>query len=243
MTKRELQLKMLMISFSIVLAGCFSSNPKDIQYFSKSDETVVNFSRYVLKPADEVEIHCKNVPELDLQKQRIRPDGRVSFEGIGEVEAAGKTPEELASVLKEKSMLLYTLTGENPIDVRIEVYKSAYYYVLGQVYFAGPKICTGRDTVFAAVSAARPTVLAWEQRIQVIRPSNDKKVKPKIYEINYDKMAAHGELSKDVLLAEGDIVFVPPTVLAGAGLVVEEFLSPVGRAFSTVNIVQPAPAP
>ncbi|MCK4816448.1 hypothetical protein KA005_11830, partial [bacterium] len=77
-----------------------------------------------------------------------------------------------------------------------------------------------------------PTVLAWGDRIQVIRPSANKNVKPKIFEFKYDRAAAHGDASKDVLLQEGDIIYVPPTILAAAAMVIEEFISPIARAFS-----------
>ena len=176
-----------------------------------------------------------------MQQQQIRPDGKIMFEALGEIPAAGKTPKELANIMKEKIMLLYTLTGDNPVDVRIVAYKSKVYYVLGQVYFRGPQVATGRDTVLTALAKARPTTLAWIERVQVVRPSTDKNVKPKIFELNYDRMVAHGDTSKNVLLEEGDIVYVPPTVLATIGLKLEELLSPVGRAFSTVNIVQGPP--
>ena len=138
-------------------------------------------------------------------------------------------------------MMLYAMKNENPVGIRITIYKSKFYYVLGQVYFPGPKICTGRDTVLQAVAEARPTSLAWLERVQVIRPSADTKVKPCIFELNFDKMQAHGNTTKNVFLQEGDIVYVSPTVLAGIALKVEEFVSPIGRAFSTVNIVQGPP--
>ena len=67
-------------------------------------------------------------------------------------------------------------------------------------------------------------------------------VRPKIFEIDYDRMIAHGDLGKNVLLEQADIVFVPPTPLAAVAMKVEEAVRPIGRAFSTVNIVQGAPA-
>jgi polysaccharide export outer membrane protein len=224
----------------VCLTGCFSSNPKDIEAFSKPAKVLVTAENYILQPPDQIEIHCSKVPEIDLQLQQIRPDGRVSFEGVGEVQAAGKTPKELADVLRERVMLLYALTGENPIDVRVVVYKSGFYYVQGQVFLPGPKVCTGRDTVLRALAEARPTVMAWLERIQVIRPSDDESVPPKIFEVNFDRMRAHGDTSKNVLLQEGDIVYVPPTVVSAIALKVAEFIQPIGQAFSTVNITQAA---
>ncbi len=230
-----------LVFVSFVLSGCFSSNPEDIKAFLKPTEVEVDPARYILQPPDEVEIHCSKVPELHLQRQQIRPDGMVSFEGIGEIMAAGRTPQQLANVIKEKVIMLYTLAGENPIDVRVVAYESRVYYVLGHVYFPGPKIATGRDTVFRALARSRPTELAWVERVQVIRPSRVPGKKPKIFEVDYDRMIAHGNLKKDVLLQEGDVVYVPPTVLAGIALKIEEFVRPIGRAFSTVNIVEGQP--
>jgi polysaccharide export outer membrane protein len=222
----------------IGLAGCFSSNPADIQAFLKPYQVNVTAESYALQPPDEIEVHCSKVPEMHLQRQKIRPDGKVSFEGLGEIEAAGKTPEQLTNDLKEKVASLYTLAGDKPIDVRITVYKSKVFYVLGQVYLPGPKEYTGRDTVLSAVAEARLNPMAQHDRIQVIRPSSDKNVKPKIFEVHWDRMVAHGDTSKNVLLQEGDIVYVPPTILAKIGMIIEELFRPIGRAFSTVYIVQ-----
>ncbi|MHC4364121.1 MAG: polysaccharide biosynthesis/export family protein [Planctomycetota bacterium] len=241
MQNKAVMLQLVVLTFLVGLTGCFSSNPEDMAAFTFPREVDVTAEDYILHPPDEIEIHCSKVPEIHLQTQRIRPDGKVSFEGIGEVQAAGRTPKQLAENLREKIMLLYALTGEHPINVRVTVYRSKFYYVLGQVFFQGPQDLTGRDTVLFALARARPTTLAWLNRVQVIRPSADPTVKPKIFELNYDKMMAHGDASKNVLLEEGDIVFVPPTILAGIALKVEEFVSPIGRAFSTVNIVQGTP--
>jgi polysaccharide export outer membrane protein len=235
-------LQLVLLTFLVGLAGCFSSHPRDIQAFLKPHEVDVTAKSYALLPPDEIEIHCSKVPEIHLQRQRIRPDGKVSFESLGEVEAAGKTPEQLAGVLNEKVLALYALAGDKPIDVRIVVYRSKVFYVLGQVYVPGPKVYTGRDTVLRALAEARPNAMAWEERTQVIRPSGDKQIKAKIFEVDFYRMIAHGDVSKNVLLQEGDIVYVPPTVLAAVGMAIEELIRPIGRAFSGVYIMQAGPA-
>ena len=75
-----------------ILTGCFSSNKKDIAAFAKPMVVDTTAENYILQPPDEVEIHCSKVPEINMQRQQIRPDGKISFESIGEVQAAGKTP-------------------------------------------------------------------------------------------------------------------------------------------------------
>jgi len=229
-------LSLIMIS----LTGCFSSRPTDIEAFLRPKQVNVTAKTYVLQPPDEIEVHCSKVPEIHLRRQRIRPDGKISFESLGEIEAAGKTVEEVANAVRTKALELYKIEGNKPVDVRIVTYRSKVFYVLGEVYLPGAKVYSGRDTMLHAVAEAKLNPMAWKQRIQVIRPSSDKSIKPKIFEVNFDRMVAHGDTSKNVLLQEGDIIYVPPTPLAAIAQIIEEFARPIGRAFSTVTIVQRA---
>jgi hypothetical protein len=80
--------------------------------------------------------------------------------------------------------------------------------------------------------------MAWLGRIQVIRPSEEAKMKAKIFEVDFDRMMAHGEFGKNVLLEEGDVIYVPPTVLAAIGMKIEEVIRPIARAFAGVYVVQ-----
>ena len=229
---------------AISVAGCFSSNPQDIEAFTKPYEVNVTSEKYVLQPPDEIEIRCSSVPEIHMQRQMIRPDGKISFEAIGEIEVAGKTPKEVSGILQEKAATLYNtknLPGESPIDVRIAVFRSKVYYVLGQVSRPGPKMYTGRDSVLTALAESQPNVMAWEQRVQVVRPSPDENVKARIFEVNFEKMTVRGDTSKDVLLQEGDIVYVPPTILAAIAMVIEEAISPIARAFYGAYLLQNPP--
>lgn len=226
----------------LITSGCFSSNPEDIKAFLKPSEANVTSENYILQPPDEIQTLCTKVIGTSVsgihgQRQRIRPDGKISFEDLGEFEAAGKTPAQLAEILRLKLMEYYDLTEDNPIDVQIVAYQSKVYYVLGQVNSPGPRTYTGRDTVLIAITAAQPNPMAWIDRIQVIRPSEDKDIDPKIFEVNFDRMMAHGDTTKNVLLQEGDIIYVPPTILGWMALKIEEFITPIARAFSGYYIV------
>jgi polysaccharide export outer membrane protein len=223
---------------TISLTGCFSSNPADIEAFLRPDKVDVTAENYVLQPPDEIEVQCSRVPEIHGQRQRIRPDGKISFETLGEMEVAGRTTEQIANILRGKVLELYKLEGEKPIDIRIVTFQSKVFYVLGQVRSPGPKIYTGRDTTLTAIAHAGLNPMAWKENIQVIRPSKDKSIKPKIFAVNFERMTAHGDTSKDVLLQEGDIIYVPPTVLGVVALKIEEVLRPIARAFSGAYIIQ-----
>jgi polysaccharide export outer membrane protein len=229
----------------VMLTGCFSSNPRDIEAFTMPDMVEVSSTRYVLSPPDEIEIHCSKVPEIDLQRQQIRPDGKISFEGVGEMGAAGKTPAQVATELRKNILDLYQedLVGEKSVDVRVVAFRSKRYYVLGQVSTPGAQVYSGRDTVLGAIAlAGSPTVLAWTDRMQIIRPAKTSTGESRIFELNWHAMVIHGDMSKNVLLEDGDIIYVPPTVLAWAAMKIEEFIRPIARAFSGYYIMT-APAP
>lgn len=227
---KKLALAALLIAITST-SGCFTPNPEDIRAFVKPYEVDVTSENYIFQPPDEIEIHCAQVSEIHLERQRIRPDGKISFESIGQIEAAGKTPQEVAAAIQEKVAATYVLPGDNPIDVRISVYASHVYYVVGQVLQPGPRDYTGRDSVLTALAMAQPNPLAWEERVRVIRPSANEEKRPRIFLVNYAKMITRGDTTKDVLLQEGDIIYVPPTILASIGMVVEELITPVARAF------------
>jgi polysaccharide export outer membrane protein len=231
-----------MLMFFVVLSGCISYDPNAIDAWVMTQKSNLAPDGYILQPADTIEVLASKVPELHLQKQIIRPDGKVSFESVGEIDAAGKTPKELAETIREKLLLLYALAGDNPVAINVYKLDSRVYYVLGEVHYPGPRPCTGRDSALRAIAETKPTVLAWRERMQVIRPSSDPAAKPKIFELDWGKMAAYGDTTKDVLLQEGDIIYVPPTVVASIGKKVAEFVTPIGQAFATVNIVPAAPA-
>jgi protein involved in polysaccharide export with SLBB domain len=221
----------------LMLSGCFSSHPANIAAFVMPDQVDVTADKYVLLPPDEITIHCSRVPELDGQVQRIRPDGIISFESLGDVYAAGKTPEELNVILEQKAASLYNLPGDDPIDVRLVAYQSKKVYLLGQVNGPGPKGYSGRDSVLS-VLAGRLNPMAWKSKIQVIRPSADQNIPPKIFEINYDYMRRHGDLRKNVLLEEGDILYVPAHPLAWVAMQIEMVMRPISRALTGSYMIE-----
>jgi polysaccharide export outer membrane protein len=223
-----------------LLAGCYAK-PENIQAWTKPYETNVTADHYVVQPPDELELRCAQVPEVNLQRQRVRPDGKISFEVLGDFEVAGKTPEEISVDVGARVKEHYTLSEDHAVDVRIAVFASHVYYVLGQVTRPGPRNYTGRDSTLTTISEAQPNSLAWQRRVQVVRPAGQEGTEPLVFELDYKKMIARGDTTKDVLLQEGDIVYIPPTVLASIGMVIEEFISPVARAFYGAYLVQNPP--
>jgi len=211
----------------LLLSGCYNCDNKNVESFKKPHEVNVTVEEYRLQPADEITISASRVPELHLQAQAIRPDGKVSYEIIGDVSVAGKTPNEVAKILSDKISHIYKMRDEHPIDVQVSGYASKLYYIIGHVTAPGAKLFTGRESVMSAIAKAVPTFSAWEERIRLVRPSTGKDVKGMICKVNFHRMIKYGDMRKNVLLEEGDVIYVPPTILAAIGLTVGELVTPI----------------
>ena len=56
-------------------------------------------------------------------------------------------------------------------------------------------------------------------------------------------MIEHGDMSKNVLLQEGDIIYVPPTILGSIGLTIEEIVGPMFQAANATELIAPGTMP
>lgn len=237
----------LLLVVTVCFTGCFSAKQKDIEVFLKPGQADVTMDDYILQPPDEIRVIASKIPELQGssygepgQAQTVRPDGRVSFENIGDVEVAGKTPRQVAEIIGNKLSELYKLTGDHPVDVRV-TNRSKYYYVAGYVARPGAQIFTGRETTLSALTKAVPTNLAWKEQVQVIRPAVEPGQPSKIFALNWKKMFEQGKMHQNVMLQEGDIIYVPPTILASVGLTIAEIVSPIFSADQALSVFSGTP--
>jgi polysaccharide export outer membrane protein len=224
------------------VSGCFKADQENLKAFTYPNDATVTASDYVILPPDDVTVICTSVPELMGtgsmlgQTQTVRPDGVISFERVGEITVAGKTPRQVAQLIAERIAGMYKMTGDNPIEVRVRN-MSHYYYMVGMVNKPGAQIFTGRETTLSALTKAVPNNLAWKDQIQVIRPSANPKEPSKVFALDYRKLVEQGDMTCNVLLQEGDVIYVPPTILASIGLTVGEIVSPILQTGSAVNML------
>jgi len=227
----------------LTIAGCFNGNKDNVMAFTPPDKANVTGEDYIFQPPDDVTVIATGIPELEGvgtslgQTQPIRPDGVISFQRVGEIQIAGKTPRQVAAMIAERLSSLYKITGDNPIEVR-PVNKSKFYYMVGMVQQPGAKVFTGRETTLSAIAKAVPNIpMAWEEVIQVIRPGANYGDKSVILELDYKKMTEQGDMTCNVLLREGDVIYVPPTLFASIGMTFQEILGPVLQGGSAVNMI------
>ncbi len=188
-------------------------------------DVVVPPTTYRLDPPDEILISAPAVKELDKSKARVRSDGKISLNLVGEVYVAGLSPSEIAEELTQRLSKFYTKDSLY-ISVEVTDFQSKKYYVFGQVDRVGIKPYTGRDTVIKVIAEAALNDDAWPQMVVLIRPNDDPGVRQKIT-IDLKQMYKEGKADQNFLLEEGDLVYVPPSPLAEFRIQFTKLMSPI----------------
>src|SRR4051812_17057155 len=143
---------------TVVMLGCESakqSTPNaegENGIFHQGTKHQLASREYRVDPPDEIIVKAPNIKELDGQRQKVRPDGKISLNLVGDVYVVGMTPSEINALLKKLVSKYY----EADPDVKVEVVaNSKFYYVFGQgVARQGQFAYTGRDTVVTAMAQA-----------------------------------------------------------------------------------------
>jgi polysaccharide export outer membrane protein len=156
-------------------------------------------SEYRISTDDTLEITVWKEPQLS-GVLAVRPDGRVSIAGVGDIIAAGHTAHELEAVIGKA----LTQTISSPM-VSVAVKESgAHIYVLGEVGKPGAYPLHGSLTVLQALALAGGlTEFANGGRIVVLRAVDGKQVR---YQFSYGQAVGGDQLFD---LEPGDTIVVP----------------------------------
>jgi len=158
---------------------------------------------YKIAPADVLEISIWGEQELTRQLV-VRPDGKVSFPLIGDIEVAGKTTTQVKSLVEKK---IQTYIPSASATVIVSQLGSLQYYVIGKVAKPGMFNVSRKLSVLQALAMAGGlTTFADEDSISVIRYKDGKVLH---LPFNYSEMKEGKNLQQDVILERGDVVLVP----------------------------------
>jgi len=143
--------------------------------------------------------------ETDLTRSvPVRPDGKISFPLLDDLQAAGLTPLELKRILTDK--LKQYLSGPR-VTVLVEEVNSYKVYVMGEVVLQGSLVLKTRTTLLQAISLAGGfTAYAKRDQIIVLRKNGKKDERIKL---NYDRIVSGKSPEQNLVLEPGDTVVVP----------------------------------
>ena len=180
------------------LTGCQSFPPSDFPAECSQPPTLQQ-----LLPGDEVEITFLDAPDLNAS-QFIRSDGGITLKLIGEVHAAGKTPDALRKELIEKYASQLQVK-----EVGVSVKNVQPVFVLGAVLTPGRVPMVHPLSVLEAVAQAGGFDEEWAEvrRVLVIRDENGEH---KSYLLNLGNFLSGREREMPVFyLRPFDVVYVP----------------------------------
>jgi polysaccharide export outer membrane protein len=182
-------------------------------------------STYRVEPPDAIKITAPAIKELDKAVARLRSDGKITLNLVGEVYVAGMSPSEIAEEITSRLGKFY---NKESIYVSVEVtdFQSKKYYVFGQVNAPGVKNYTGHDTIVKVLADAALNEDAWPQKVVLIRPNEDTNVRQKVT-IDLKQMYMDGKTDQNYLLEEGDLIYVPPSPLAEMRMTFEKLITPI----------------
>ncbi len=132
---------------------------------------------YLLQPGDEIEVKFAYAPQLN-EVQKLRPDGRISLQLVGSVDAQGLTPEELQRELKSRYArtlrtpeLAVIVRGVTTQNVRVATADGP---VTGRAGLGAlqPTLIvrtTQAPQVFVAGEVGKPGVIAWRTGLTLLQ--------------------------------------------------------------------------
>jgi polysaccharide export outer membrane protein len=158
---------------------------------------------YVIQPNDMLEIFVWKEPDL-TRKVLVRPDGRVSFPLVQDMQAAGISPGEL-KVQVEKKLSEFLSAPE--VTIIVEAINSYRVYVLGKVQKPGVVSIEKPVTVLQALALAGGFQdFARDQEMTVIRTAANENF---TFDFNYRDVVKGKKPEQNILLRSGDVVVVP----------------------------------
>jgi protein involved in polysaccharide export with SLBB domain len=212
---------MVIVACSNKVAHIPEINPEQLR--AKSVNQPATEKTYKMVPYDSIIIRFTYHPEQDPKTPIvIRPDGHIALDGIGAVQAAGRTPDELGKDIAAKS----STRLKNPeVLVTVTQYAPRRVYVGGQVKTPGIVQFQGEITPIQAIfERGGFTTEAQVDSVILIRDVGA--TEPIIGRINVNQ-SLEGGVPERVTLLTNDVIYVPMNGIGEAGLWVKQHLNDI----------------
>jgi polysaccharide export outer membrane protein len=163
---------------------------------------------YVIGPGDNLQVSVYRMPELSATLP-VRPDGRMSLPLIPDIEAAGKTPTQLAKDIETQlrqyvreptvSVMVTSFTGMPGRQVRI-IGEAAQPMTIPYV--------EGMTVLDVVIRAGGLTRYASGNRAEIIRRENPE-ARPQTIRVRLSDLIRDGDISQDIAMRPGDTLIIP----------------------------------
>lgn len=189
----------------IALGGCGWKGARDA---SPPETTAMASQDYLIGVDDLIEVSVWNHPDLSVTVP-VRADGRITIPLIGDVQAGGRRPEEVA---EDASQALAEYIHEPQVTIIVAELRSHEY--LSRVRVTGAvrtpvslPYRQGMTVLDAILAAGGPNEFAAANRSSLHRHKDNGEVTT--YDLPLERMLEQGDLTANHQLAPGDVVVVP----------------------------------
>lgn len=187
-----------------------AATPTGQSHFTNAPTFSERYPRYRLHASDSFDLVFEYTPEFN-QTTAVQPDGYVTLRSVGDVYLNGLTVEQATAKLTE----VYSKILTKPvISLLLKDFEKPYFIADGQVMRPGKYELRGDTTATQALAMAGGVNAIWAKQSQVVlfRRVDDNWVETKV--LNVKSMHNHRDLSEDVHLRPGDMLFVPKNQLS-----------------------------
>jgi polysaccharide export outer membrane protein len=162
---------------------------------------VVDPKSFVIGPEDILWIRVWNSPQVSGQVT-VRPDGRITLQLLGEIQASGLTPEALTQVVFD-GVSKFETHDKSEVTVTVQQVNSRKYFIQGEVSRSGAFPLLLPTTVLEAlVNAGGFREFANTKKIIIMRAGQQ-------YHFNYKEVTHGKKMEQNILLQPGDQIIVP----------------------------------
>ena len=187
-------------------------------------------------------VGMQSIQYPDLQGvQEIKPDGKITVPMIGDIDVAGLTAAEIKDrivpLLEEHGLK----NAKDDLVVAIPFRASKRVFIVGFTGRVGNVILRGDTTILDVLAGVQHAALADTDDIRIYRGDPEH---PECITVDLDEIRETGITRTNVQLKEDDIIYIPPTAIGRAGLILKEALSPLTIVVGAVGgIIQAALIP
>lgn len=176
-------------------------------------EKAIDPEEYLVGPGDVFSFNIWGALEKHVYLP-VLPEGKLLIPSVGEIDAAGKTLENVQKTVQEKSLESY----ENcRISLTLAALRYFRVHVAGEVKFPGTFIAQAVDRVSEMiVEAGGITERAWKGAIEIRHTDGTKDV------FNLAEFEMDGDISKDIYVQGGDVIHVPSVDLTKQYVYIEK---------------------
>lgn len=205
-----------------------------LKEFIKSPEVSVMIKQFALAAGgNRGAVSFIKITDLSQDNVKVRPDGKISYPLIGDVQAEGESLDELREYLDSK---ITKIVNNSEVFVQVNEFGGNKVIILGEVPDPGVYKTSGSITILEALSLAGGyTKDAILRNVFVLRGDLNN---PDVIRVNLGKAITGRDFSQNILIEPRDIIYVPKSLIADINYVLNQLIQPLTTSASAVPAIK-----